>query len=495
MKPRSPIKKKASGLAYWMSEVPKEAARAADGFDSEAVHDLRVALRRCRSMVDGFRAVDPDKEWKKMRRQATELFDSLGTLRDCQVMLEWVEKLGSPDDPITQRLTERLNAQEPDLKRQAEIAIERFDRPKWRNWTRSLPQRTARLPIGSDVFQVLALEKLNAARRLQGPALKTLSATAFHRLRIGLKKFRYVVENFLPQHHEAWKDGLKDAQDLLGEIHDLDVLREAVEQVSADLSSDNLASGNLPEDTRRRWELRLQKERTARIERYRETMAGKDSLWSVWRAALPRGQAARQASFTRLQVWSSFLDSDLQHNRRVANFAVQIYQGLARLGILKDDTKGGCDLLRAAAVVHEVGRAEGNKNHHKKTEKMVGQLDRLVGWTRQDILTMAQIARYHRGALPQVSRLQAMPALQRRQIKLMAGILRLANALDAEHDGAIRRIATAKSDGFVVIRAQGLLTDSPLAEKIAGARHLLEITCGLPILVQRLPESRKRLHD
>ena len=148
--------------------------------------------------------------------------------------------------------------------------------------------------------------------------------------------------------------------------------------------------------------------------------------------------------------------------------------------------------MQAAAVVHEVGRAEGNKNHHKKTGKMVGQLDHLVGWTRQDLLTMAQVARYHRGALPQVSWLQALPVSQRRQIKLLAGILRLANALDAEHNGAIRRITIAKNDGFVVIRAQGLLADSSLAEKIAGARHLLEITCGLPILVQRMPQQRAR---
>ncbi len=481
MKPR-PSKKQATGLAHWMGEVPKEAAKAADGFSSEAVHDLRVALRRCRSMAEGFRAVDPDKDWKKMRRQATELFDSLGALRDCQVMIEWVEKLGAPDDPVTRHLLGHLSEQEPLLVQQAESAIERFDRRLWQGWSRSLPQRTNRLPMGSEVFQVLALEKLNTARRLQAPALKTHSAIAFHRLRIGLKKFRYVVENFLPQHHVTWKDGLKDAQDLLGEIHDLDVLRETVERSCTDL----------PQELRQQWELMLSNERAARIERYGETMEGAGSLWLQWRSGLPRGPAARHASLTKLQAWSSFLDSDVQHSRRVANFAVQIYEGLARIGLLNDAGKNGCDLLRAAAVVHEVGRAEGNKNHHKKTEKMVDQLDHLAGWARQDILTMAQVARYHRGDLPQISRLQDVPVLQRRQIKLLAGILRLANALDAEHDGAIRRITIAKKDGFVVIRAQGLLADSSLAEKIAGARHLLEITCGLPILVQRLPEQRNK---
>jgi hypothetical protein len=70
------------------------------------------------------------------------------------------------------------------------------------------------------------------------------------------------------------------------------------------------------------------------------------------------------------------------------------------------------------------------------------------------------------------------------------GILRLANALDNNHDGSIQRVRVLKSDGFIVIRAQGLVADSPLAETIAGARHLLEIICGLPFLVQPLPQRR-----
>ena len=46
----------------------------------------------------------------------------------------------------------------------------------------------------------------------------------FHRLRITIKRFRYIVENFLPLQHAAWSDDLKHIQDLLGDVHDLDVL-------------------------------------------------------------------------------------------------------------------------------------------------------------------------------------------------------------------------------------------------------------------------------
>ena len=100
---------------------------------------------------------------------------------------------------------------------------------------------------------------------------------------------------------------------------------------------------------------------------------------------------------------------------------------------------------------------------------------------------MASVARYHRGALPDVGKLRDVPFGQRHLIKLLAGILRLANALDAGHDGCIQRIKVGRSNGFIVVHAQGLRTDSALAERIAGARHLLEITCGLPVLVRPMP--------
>jgi len=469
-----------SGLAHWMQEVPHELVKAADGLANKAVHDLRVVLRRCRSMADSFRAIDPDKNWKKMRRQATALFDSLGALRDCHVMIEWVEKLGQDNDQVTHGLIAYLAEQEFSLKHQAQAAIEAFDQKQWLRWSQQLPRRTLRLPLNSEVFQALALERFNAARGLQAQALKTGSDAALHRLRIAIKKFRYVVENFLPSLHKDWRDDLKRVQDLLGEIHDFDVLRQALDQIAKDA----------PSESPGRWAEIIQNERERRIQQYRESMLGEESLWLKWRSGLPRGKAARYASLLRLQAWSSFLDSDVQHSRRVARFATQLYDGLERIGVLNGNHKDDRELLRAAATVHEVGRVAGNKKHHKKTEEMIVQLRQLVGWRRQDIATMARVARYHRGTLPRPAKLRDMPLEQRNRIKLLAGILRLANALDADHHGSIQRFTVGRSNGFVVVHAAGLIADSSLAETIAEARHLLEITCNVPVLVRPMPKRR-----
>lgn len=218
-----PAKKK-SGLAFWMQRVLEECDRASLSFAPDPVHDLRVALRRCCSIADGIAAIDPDPRWKEMKKAGKRLFRRLGELRDVHVMQEWIHNLDTPDDPVTGPLLQSVAAREPQLQQEAMQALSEFDRKQWQRWGRSLPRRMARFRPGSLVFRHLALERWSEAHRLHRQALRSDSAAAFHRLRIGIKRFRYIVENFLPDQHAAWSDGLKRIQDVLGEIHDLDVL-------------------------------------------------------------------------------------------------------------------------------------------------------------------------------------------------------------------------------------------------------------------------------
>jgi exopolyphosphatase/guanosine-5'-triphosphate,3'-diphosphate pyrophosphatase len=475
-----------SGLAYWMERVLAEADQVAQDFAPDPVHDLRVALRRCRSLAEGIQAIDPDPAWKKMRKMGKALFSSLGTLRDCHVLAEWTRKLGAAGDPISAGLLEYCRLQELDLRRHAEQALSEFDRRQWQAWARSLPRRAARLRLGSEPFQSLALERWTQARRLEGPALKTGRAEAFHRLRIGLKKFRYVVENFLPEQHQLWSGGLKRVQDALGEIHDLDVLLETVERVGV---------LNSPE-AQERWRQRIAAERDARIEQYSREMKGKDgaSLWQVWRQGLPRGAEARSAAFKKIRSWASFLDPDVRHSRLVARLALQLYDGLARIGVLGENPGHQRELLQAAAVVHEVGRSTGKKGHHKTTRQLVQDLERPFPWSRQDLAVVAFVARYHRGSLPGRAQpgFRSLPSPVRPLAQRLAGILRLANALDADHEGTIQRINVAKPGDFLIIHADGFDGHSDLAERIAGARYLLELSLRIPITVRPLRKWKKQ---
>src|SRR5579862_764553 len=518
------------GLRAWMERVLVECGRAAAGFDADPVHDLRVALRRCRSLADGMIAIDPDASWKDMKKAGRKLFQALGELRDMQVMQEWIEKLSGLDhltadhlssadstprdlglrdvsdpivDPAVVKLFDHIHAREMECKQLAFKDLNQFDRKQWRQWSKSLPQRAARVRPGSAVYLHLALEKWTAAYDLHKHALRTRSRVSLHALRIGIKRFRYAVENFLPRQHALWGSDLKELQDLLGEVHDLDVLLAKALEIHA-----------FPDAASRdRWRQKLNTERAKRIDRYREMMVGKDSLWRVWRAELPVGPALRAAAMNRLRVWAGYLDPDFQHSERVERLALLLYDGLLRAGLLAavHSAEGGADrdpraILQAAALMHDVGKFKNDQNHHKASYRMIRGLARPLGWSARELELAAVIVRYHRGALPHPrgKTVQLLDLPDRPLAMELAGVLRLANALDIRHghgqndhhydtEVAPRlevsvdvSVDVSVKDRCIVVRVPGYSPLDRSAQDVAAARHLIETVLRRPVLVKAL---------
>lgn len=489
--PTQPAPKK-SGLAFWMQRVLEECDRASLSFAPDPVHHLRVALRRCCSIADGVAAIDPDPAWKDMKKAGKRLFRRLGELRDVHVMQEWVHRLDTPDDPVTGPLLQSVTARESQLQQEAMQALSEFDRKQWQRWSHSLPRRMARFRPGSLVFRHLALERWNEAYKLHRQALRSGSQGAFHRLRIGIKRFRYIVENFLPDLHAAWSDDLKHMQDLLGEIHDLDVLWPTA--VAANVFPDG--------DARLRWQKRIHQERVQRIETYLQKMTGKnnnDSLWQVWRGQLPDRKQTESAALLRLKLWASLLDPDFNHSRHVARLTLQLYDGLTAMGEASRSTPQDRAIVQAAALLHDVGRSKDEKGHHKASYQMIRRLTPPLGWRAQDLLTAGIVARYHRGALPRAGQkpLRGLSPGQKQDIARLAAILRLANAFDGFRDHRIQRLQVVNgNDGtknkFLLIAAQGYSPRDNQAEGIAAARHLLETVYRRPVMIKPMKVSRIR---
>jgi CHAD domain-containing protein/HD superfamily phosphodiesterase len=494
-----PIKaaKKKSGLAFWMQRVLEECDRASVALEPDPVHDLRVALRRCTSLADGIAAIDPDPAWKEMKKAGKRLFRRLGELRDAHVMQEWVHQLDSPGDPVTAPLLQSVAAREIPLQQDAMQALAEFDRKQWLRWSRSLPRRMARFRPGSLIFHHLALERWTAAHRMHRQALRSGSSPPFHRLRIGIKRFRYIVENFLPEQDAAWSDDLKHMQDLLGEVHDLDVLWPAA--VQANVFPD--------ENARLRWRNKISQARVERIETYRKKMLGKrdtdkddggeDSLWQIWRSQLPDRKQAEAAALLRLQLWASLLDPDFKHSRHVARLTLQLYDGLTVVGNAPSSPAKERAILRVAALLHDVGRSDKEKGHHKTTFRMIRRLSPPLGWSAQDLLTAGAVARYHRGALPRTGQeaLRGLSLKQRQDLARLAAILRLANAFDASRDGGIKRLRVKSGEAgnkVLLIEAQGYSARDNQAEAIAAARHLLETVYRRPVMVKAMRLAKRK---
>ena len=471
-----PAAKKQHGLVFWMKRVLEECDQVSAKFAADPVHDLRVALRRCRSMADGLMTFDPDPSWKQMRKAGKKLFSSLGELRDVQVMQEWVGKLGSAEDPSSLALVRYLENRETEHKLQAAAALRDFDRKQWGKWSTSMPRRAARVRPGSLVFRHLALERWTQAYELHRRALRLNSQVAWHGLRIGVKRFRYIVENFLPEQHEAWIADLKEVQDLLGEVHDLDVLWDTALSINAFPDS----------EARVRWHTRIAEERKRRIQRYRDKMLGKQSLWRLWRADLPTGKQIQTAATRRLELWAAVLDPDFKHSRHVARLALQLYDALAPNGSANGERNNEREILKLAALLHEVGLSKGVKRHHKASYRLIEKLHPPLGLDKDKLRMAAVVSRYHRGALPRAGQktLAHISAAERTTARKLAGILRLANAFDADHKTQIQRIQAETQNGYLQIRAQGYNPRARMAENIAAGRHLLEMVCHRPIVVQ-----------
>ena len=474
------------GLGQWMELVLHECDRASTALDVDAVHDLRVALRRCRSIADGLMMIDPSPSWREMKRAGRRLFRGLGALRDAQVMSEWVRQLAPEDDSEGKLLLGLLAKEESQHKLLAEEALRNFDTKQWRKWSRELSARAGKIEVGSLVFKQLALERWTQARDLHRQAVRNRSQVAFHRLRIGIKRFRYIVENFLPQQHQMWSSDLKELQDALGEVHDLDVLRAMARSV-------NTFSGP---DSRTRWQEMVETMRNQRIARYRERMIGSHSLWSTWRADLPEGEQIHAAAMTRLKVWASFLDPDLRHSQHVAELARQVFDGLH--GLEFTSVNGQPDprvILVTAAFLHDVGLAQRCKGHHKASFRMIAKLAPPLGWSSEDLLMVATVVRFHRGALPSVERkpIRELAASKRQLAKLLAGILRFADAFDDLHDGHVRTLRVEDKNGFLLVSAAGYRAMSQTGQHVAAARHLLEVMLRKPVLVRPLKGTVQHL--
>jgi len=142
---------------------------------------------------------------------------------------------------------------------------------------------------------------------------------------------------------------------------------------------------------------------------------------------------------------------------------------------------------------HEVGRAKSAQGHHKRSQRLIAGLDLPPGWTREQLQMAALIARYHRGALPHSDHklFQELTPEHKRLVRALAGVLRLADAFDHPHNGVAPDVKVERARDFLLIRAPGYRPETRSAERLAAARHLLESSCGMPILIRGAKPAAK----
>lgn len=458
-----------TGLAHWMRQVLVERQKTLATFSEDAVHDLRVAIRRCRSLAAGFREIDPHPDWRGMNREGRRLFRALGDMRDTQVLIGWAERLAPPESASAAALLEYLRAWEVSQRNLLEKPLVKFDERYWLHCADVLPWRASRVELDSPAFEQLALRRYDEARALHRTALRNRSKVAFHQLRIGIKRLRYTVENFLPARHARWGKSLKKLQDALGEVHDLDVLWDNLLGLGSAFNAAERAA----------WRAAIAPEREARIDAYRNLMVGPASLWASWRKGLPDGEALRDSGLAFEEAWASFVDTDITHARHVRRIAEALAEGLVPADAAFGDERFRLVLRLAATAFHSGSDRRSGAKIAPRSARLLRARTVPAGLTAGDVETAALVVE----SLERPVDAGALDPSDRADFETASAVLRLARALDWRRDGCVAEPRVAVEATHIRVDAPGLPDDPAWAERLARERHALERRVGRAILI------------
>jgi CHAD domain-containing protein len=236
-------------LAY-LDEIGRAERRLADPRDSEALHDFRVGLRRLRSCTRAYRSQLKGSVSKKMRRRLRDLTFATNPGRDIEVQLDWLhrqaERLGPGEIEGLAWLIGRLEGRKYESLDQvtAEIGQRYLKaagklRPSLGTFQMAVRTgRGAKLEsfgeVTGSLIQSIAAELSVSLQAVGGPE----HVSEAHAARIYAKRLRYLLEPLSRRAPgaKALVGRLKQLQDVLGHVHDMQVLSQEVESSLVALS-------------------------------------------------------------------------------------------------------------------------------------------------------------------------------------------------------------------------------------------------------------------
>lgn len=156
---------------------------------------------------------------------------------------------------------------------------------------------------------------------------------------------------------------------------------------------------------------------------------------------------------------------DRAHGRHVAALAVKLFDQLREEHGLAERERL---LLQTAGLLHDIGIYVSLRAHHRHSQYLLAT-SQIFGLSDNETAIVSNIARYHRRGMPQRSHLPYIELDQddRLRVNKLAAILRLANALDAEHLQKVRDVRLVRGEKGWLLELDG--TGDITMEQMAGA--------------------------
>jgi len=179
--------------------------RALQSCDAQAVHQIRIAIRRFTQAVAVWKPCFPAKDLRKTRRRLKKIMSAAGEVRNCDVahkfLLRW--RIAHRD-----RLQSKLEARRQDAVRDLIAQLKRWTNP-------NLAAQDCLPEVAQQALGRLSKDFLDRGNEASSPEG---SAQAMHRFRMVAKKYRYTLELFEPS--SPLVESIKRVSALLGDIND-----------------------------------------------------------------------------------------------------------------------------------------------------------------------------------------------------------------------------------------------------------------------------------
>jgi CHAD domain-containing protein len=233
--------------------LSKHLPRAVEG-EIEPLHQARVATRRLREILPLCACEVPRGLANRALRQVGRVGRALGDVREIDVSIDMVEEIiqtGTVDSAAGRRLQQYL---QDEREQRRERMLDRLSSVSSRKLERDLADvaRVLGMRQQTDEWaQMLAVRierRSEGAQRAVGEAGVLYISDRVHRVRIATKKLRYALElagdTGEAQTREAVRS-LKEIQDVLGRLHDLEVLGGMIQDLTMPTSDAPPANAEL----------------------------------------------------------------------------------------------------------------------------------------------------------------------------------------------------------------------------------------------------------
>jgi exopolyphosphatase / guanosine-5'-triphosphate,3'-diphosphate pyrophosphatase len=145
---------------------------------------------------------------------------------------------------------------------------------------------------------------------------------------------------------------------------------------------------------------------------------------------------------------------DESHAERVREISVRLFEEMRTEQRMTDTHRL---YLEVSALLHDIGLFVGSRSHHKHSYYLISSSE-LFGLRKRELELIANIARYHRRAMPQRSHAPfvALDRDERMLVSKLAAILRVANALDKDHLQKAIDLKISREGDQIVLMAQNM---------------------------------------